>query len=300
MESQIVKFDVTSAALAELRKRYEEVPDVTTKQGYALVKAGLSELTKLRTGTEARRVELKGPSLQFGRDVDAEAARITGALKDIEEPLREAKTAEDEIAQREKDAEIQAEQERIDRITQKIDNIRAFANNLSGATSGHIKTKQQSLCDTINNVSEGFYAEYTDQANRAIQETEALFSVALAGRLKFENEAAENERVRLENEATAAKQKEAQDKLDADQKKLDDERQAIEDDKLAAERAEAEGVRLAKEKLEREAQASALRHPGQTGRSWQYIWTTLFFVLLKFQSLQIRVVSVLQTNLSGP
>lgn len=48
----IVEYGVTDAALTALAEKFAEVPDATTKEGYQLIKAGLSEMHPLTCDVE--------------------------------------------------------------------------------------------------------------------------------------------------------------------------------------------------------------------------------------------------------
>ncbi|TDF41940.1 hypothetical protein EYS14_03590 [Alteromonadaceae bacterium M269] len=109
----LIELNVTNEALAALKEKYASVPDVTTKEGYKVAKAAVSELTKLRTGLEKKRKELKQPYLDQGKAIDDEAKRIKAALEKIETPIREAKKVEDDRLKK-------LEEERIANIESKM------------------------------------------------------------------------------------------------------------------------------------------------------------------------------------
>jgi len=109
----IIEYDVTDAALAELKAKYANMPMVT-KADYKALMAGISETLGLRTGVEKHRKMLKADSLAWGRRVDAEAKRITAALVKIEQPMKDLKAAEDARVAEEAAEKARQAQKRID------------------------------------------------------------------------------------------------------------------------------------------------------------------------------------------
>ena len=165
---QIVEYGVTDAALAALKEKFKEVPDASTKEGYALIKAGLGEMRPLRTGVEEKRKELKADSLAWGRKVDAEAKRITAAIVEIERPYKDAKQAQDDEEERIKQEAVQKEAKRIEDIENSILNIRVFENNLLTADSGTIKDRLEKL-DALA-IDEENYQEFLEAAQKTVND----------------------------------------------------------------------------------------------------------------------------------
>ena len=106
IDSQLKKYNVTDAALAEIKQRYNElkIQGADDKAGYDAVKAAISELRTIRTGIEKKRKELKDVALRYGRAVDSEAKRITGELTPIEERLTKEKERTDKEIEDRKNA----------------------------------------------------------------------------------------------------------------------------------------------------------------------------------------------------
>lgn len=206
-----VVYSVTDKALAELREKYNDVPDASTPEGMELCKEALRELVPLRTGVEKARVELKKDALEYGRKVDAEAKRITAEIVSIEKPIADAKTAEQERAEREKQEEIAREQNRIDAIEQRIGNIRSFARDLN-LPADALQGKLDALDEF--NLTEELFEEYYQQALDAMIATKGMIKEALVERVKFDEQKAEQE-------AEAERQAERQRELDAQQAELD-------------------------------------------------------------------------------
>ena len=113
----MVKFSIPDAAIEDLRDRLEG-RTAETNEGYVLVMKGLAETRKIRVAIEKKRKELKADSLQWGRNVDGEAKRLTSSIVEIEKPLLDSRAEADakqeaiERAERERvEAEKQAKEE---------------------------------------------------------------------------------------------------------------------------------------------------------------------------------------------
>ena len=106
INSQLKKYNVTDAALAEIRQRYGELavhgPD--DKAGYDAVKAAIADVRSIRTGIEKKRKELKDLALRYGRAVDDEAKRLTSEVSQIEERLKTEKERTDKEIEDKKNA----------------------------------------------------------------------------------------------------------------------------------------------------------------------------------------------------
>jgi len=107
MAAPLVKFSVTDAEIAKLRDQFTGLT-CETPERYEMVRVAIAEVRALRVAVERRRVELKADALAFGRNVDAEAKRITSLLEAIETPLKEQKQLIDAEKERVKQAAIEA------------------------------------------------------------------------------------------------------------------------------------------------------------------------------------------------
>jgi len=140
-----VVYSVTDESVKQLAKKYKNVPDASTEDGMELIKEGLRELVPLRTGVEKARKLLKADSLEYGRKVDAEAKRITSELVTIEKPFADAKKVEDDKAEKERQAEINREQIRMEALEARLGQLKAFTEGLMGAPATAIQERLKSL-----------------------------------------------------------------------------------------------------------------------------------------------------------
>lgn len=106
INSQLKKYNVTDAALADIKQRYGELavhgPD--DKAGYDAVKAAIADVRSIRTGIEKKRKELKDLALRYGRAVDDEAKRLTSEVSKIEDRLKVEKERTDKEVEDKKNA----------------------------------------------------------------------------------------------------------------------------------------------------------------------------------------------------
>jgi hypothetical protein len=112
--TEIVAYTPTKAALAGLRNKYEKaVYEVTTTQGMADAKAAKKELATHRITLEEARKKEKAESLAYGRFVDSEAKTIADKLAALEDPITAQIEVETKRVEREREAAIKAEQDRL-------------------------------------------------------------------------------------------------------------------------------------------------------------------------------------------
>lgn len=221
----IVEYNQTEAALAALREKYSTLPDINTPDGYEFHKAGIKELTTLRTSLEAARKREKEPHLQAGRIIDDEAKRITAELVKLEDPMKAAKKEYDDRVERER-------QERIARLQVKVDAIKAMPAQVRGKSS-------QEIADMIDRVGEidaahDFY-DLTKEAIAARQGALDELAQMLIDRQAFEaaeeeRRKAEAEKARLEQELAQqrAEMQRQQDEMRRQQEELQRQREELE------------------------------------------------------------------------
>lgn len=122
MTEQLVNYNITDAAIREMREQYMRlrIVDLDDKDGAKAVSAARRAVKAKRCEVERLRKELKADALEWGRKVDSEAKRITEQLAPIEKHLEDeearieqerARIAAEEEARAE--AERRSEQERV-------------------------------------------------------------------------------------------------------------------------------------------------------------------------------------------
>lgn len=94
-----VELGVADEVIAGLKGRLVGLK-ADTHAGYEMVRAGIAEVTKYRTGVIRSGKELKADAIAYQKNVNAEVNRVVGSLLEIETPLREEKASVDDEAER--------------------------------------------------------------------------------------------------------------------------------------------------------------------------------------------------------
>ena len=94
-----VELGVADDVIGELRTRLTG-RKADTHAGYEMVRAGIAEVTKYRTGVDRAGKELKASAVAYQKKVNAEVNRVKGLLLEIETPLCEEKARIDDEAER--------------------------------------------------------------------------------------------------------------------------------------------------------------------------------------------------------
>lgn len=248
----IVTYTRTQAAVAELRQKYQGAKyDLTTTAGDKAARAGRLELTTTRTNLERKRKELKAPAVEFGRKVDAEAARLTAEILALETPIDAQIKADEKRRDDERRAKEEAEAARKKVHTDAIARIAgyvALATELSAARIGAGITYLEGL-DLSG--FEDYTAEATATRNRSV---EALRTMQIKAQAR-EDEAARLEAERIEQARVAAEQAETARKLKAQQDEIERQRAALEAERATArQEEEARAQRLAQQEAARAEQ----------------------------------------------
>jgi hypothetical protein len=270
-ETQVVEYNVTNAAIAEMKDMYMGlvITDLEDTEQYKVVHTAHMTVRGVRIDVDKKRKELKSDALAWGKKVQTEANRIFALIEPIETHLKGEK------------ARVQDEKDRIERehqeaIDAKILHIRTLFVNPYEHDAETIKE----LIDEIESIKiePGEYFDKTIEANAVKQEVlvnacaalqgrermdaddarqaaeDARLAVELAelekakveqdekNRVEREKQIAEQAKVKAENDRIAAEQKAAQDIIDkqnatitAEYAKLEAERLKAEHEKMLAE-----------------------------------------------------------------
>ena len=278
--TKLIKFDVTEAAIAELRERYADPPEIVDGKTFKAIKSGISTIRTLRTNVEKRRKELKADPLALCRAIDSKAGEIKTDLLAIEEPMKARKEAYEAKLEQARQEKARIERERVEKIQAKIRGM--IARDMTGIDSAGIQAEIDRLKAIV--ISEDEYQEFTDSALETWKQSLATLKTALDVRVRWEKEQEEarieRERLDKERKEFEARQREAdrlekerqekirreekerQDKIDAENRKLEKERREIEAEKRRIQQAEDEKKREAEaarlKKIEEERRAKQL------------------------------------------
>lgn len=254
----IQEYSQTEAALAELRQQYAGVQfDVATTKGDKAAREARQMLVKLRTGLEAKRKEIKAPALAYAKAIDTEAARITAAIRELEEPIDFQIRAEEARKAAEKAEKERLERQRVAEIKGRMDAIRNLPVDSTGDSAEQLAATLADL--KAFEVTQADFAEFTEDATvargYAIEQLERMHGHAVAREEEAARQAAaaaELERQRQEQEEREAQERAAQQEA---QRKLDAERAEFERQKAEFEAQQRAAAEEAQRKADAEAQA---------------------------------------------
>lgn len=223
-KGELIELDAVEQALAGLREQYGTVPDVQTKEGYTLCKRGMRELTSYRTSTDKLRKEITQPHRDFIERVNSYGKDLIEKLREIEQPLKDAKQHEDERAEREKE-------ERIAKLRERIQvEILSYHDTAVGLDSNQLAE----LHDAAVHIDTDGYFDVTKEAEDAKASVLKRISEMHGQALEKERLAAEQAEV----EAERRRLREEEAKREAERKELEE---------LRREKAEREAKRQAEE-----------------------------------------------------
>ncbi len=183
--SELVELNRVEQALAELRAKHGNVPDYTTKEGYAQGKASIKELTSYRTGTDKARLAITKPHRDFIEQVNQYGKGLIAAIEQLERPHRDAKQEVDEAEQRKKE-------ERIARLREKLDKeVTSYLDTAEGLDS----TALAGLIDDAETIDTDGYFDITKEAEDEKARVLAALREKHAAALERERLAAEREQI---------------------------------------------------------------------------------------------------------
>jgi len=269
----IVEYDITNAAIAQMESIYMglTITDLEDKDEFKAVHDARMVVKGHRVSVDKKRKELKKDALEWCRNVEDEAKRITGLLEPIETHLQ-AEENKVVLEQRRIEAE-EAEKERKKR-DKRFDDLSAVGVSMPIMEIAVLTDDEfQCLLDDKTfefNEAQREKAE-AEAAEKKRLAQEAADRKAESERLEKERVAQDAERERLEKIAAdlAAADKARQAELDARQADIDAQTKAIQDekdriakeaaDKKAAEDAEIQAAKDAEDLAKHQAKMAAER-----------------------------------------
>jgi len=121
--SQLVKFNITEAAIASLTERFANPVVPTDKAEYDILKARIKEVRDVRVAVDKERKAQTAAALEHQREVNKIGHGIINRLKDIEEPMKLCKAEVDEAAERKVREAEEAEEKRLQGINERLAKI---------------------------------------------------------------------------------------------------------------------------------------------------------------------------------
>ena len=237
MTEQIVTYNITDAAISEMRDQYLKlrIVDINDNDGFRAVHSARMVVKARRIDVEKLRKELKADALEWGRKVDSEARRITAQLEPIEAHLEaeETRIENEKAAIKAEKARIAAEAEAA-ALKKTTDRINILASLGVPCT-----------WDEAREPSDADFAEWVEEAKAARAEADRIAREErerIAAEQAIEAKRIADERAKFEAEQAVAR---------AENERIAKE-QKIEADRIAREKAEMEARRAADEKAARE------------------------------------------------
>lgn len=251
----VAAINKVEAGLAALRETYGAVVyQVTTTDGMEAAKAARAAVREPRYEVERIRKAAKAPILALGKKLDTEAARITGELEKIENPIHQQIKSEEDRKEKEREDKIAAELARTQEIQRRLDGIRNWPVNAANQPAilvGQMLTQAQAF-----RIETDVFQERSEEATAILAASTAALAGILQQRKDHEAEQAQLEIDRKELARLKAEETERQRLAAETQAKAEAEAHAKQ---VADARAHAEQIRLDREKLAREeADAKAI------------------------------------------
>lgn len=273
--TKIVEYSKTEAALAELREKHAGVVfDLKTTKGNEDARKARAELVSLRTALEKKRVELKAPILQQGRDLDDEAERIKMEIIALEKPIDEQIKADEQRREAERQQRIRNEQikarmeiERIERHRKAINEIASYTLKMAGKSVVEIEALIEEL--RVKTIGPAF-DEFEGEAAETKEATVFMMVEHLEKRKVEEAEEAVRAAQRAEEERRlAALRAEQEAKAEAERRELVELRRREAQREAEAKAAREEADRKAREAIEAERKAHEEHMAGERKRLQQ-------------------------------
>ena len=256
MNKEIVSYNSTKAALVDLSARYLNVVfAVATPKGMSEAKAAYKEINAHSLALESARVKEKAESLAYGRFVDSEAKRISDQIDEIRLPIKAQIEVETKRDEREREAAIEAEKQRI--LTEQ-----------AAAKAAEDKRMAEARAEIARQQAEIAKAA-AEQARLAAESRAKIESEERAARMKIEEEQRHERLARqAREEVERVNRQEEENRLKAEREKIETERRAVEEIKRkeqAEADAKAKAIRDAEEAKQREIRRQAAEHEDARG-----------------------------------
>lgn len=209
ISSTLTEFEKVQAGLAELRTKYGNVVfDVRSSGGMADAKAARLALREPRYAVQRALDAAKKPLNEIKRNISERAEYITGQILEIESPIDAQIRLEENRREEEKQAKIQAEQQRVAALRARVDEITAAPIVAAGKSSPDIALAIVELEGlAVGESFEEFQPHAQDAKETALAQLRKLHDAALEREQEAERLAAERaeiERIRAEQAAQAA------------------------------------------------------------------------------------------------
>jgi len=238
---EIIKYDVTDAAIEELGKRYLglTITSLDNKEEFEAVHEARMVVKGKRVEVEKARKEYKAEALEYGRKVDTEAKRVFALLEPIETHLQ---TEEDKVINEKKRIEAEEKEKFMDMVNGRVESL--------------LKYKVMFPFDEIAGMTDEEFDAKLAMAKEAYEAEEARKAEEEAERIARQAELDRQAELQAERDGEQAAERMA---LEAERRKLDDDKRKVQEAKdraefeaKAKEDARIQAEKEAKERIERE------------------------------------------------
>lgn len=248
MTTQVIEYNVTEAAIAELTKEKETLLSAS-ELDYKAIDNARKRNGKIRRAIEKRRKEYKADALEYGRKVDSKAKESSEPVTAIEDAYKDVLNKHEAELEAVRAAAEQEEQARIAVIKERIEDINSY---LSRAAFCNAEEISDLLCRLKSRIGESFnYQEFTAEGllaeKGAIQLLQERLEEAIEYEERQQKEAAQRKKdneariaLQAEKDAFEQEQKDAQAKIDFERASIQKEKDDLQLAKVEAEKAEVE------------------------------------------------------------
>lgn len=250
-----IKFSITMAAINKMAKKWAKVPDVSTKEGYALSQEARRELTPMRTAI-TKEMDLQKEAAQLHiKGINTNGNKLVDKIRDIETPIYKARKAQDEKVAKEKREAEEAEERRILAIEAAVEEIQELTEGLLGADLETIERRFTQANTLV--ITDAVYMEFIEQASQTLDRVKNQLAAAVdSARALVEQQAEIDRKQKILNDAAEVQRKEddvRQQKMDQQQAEMDRRQKEFDDREAEAMRLEAEGAERDRLKIKLEA-----------------------------------------------
>lgn len=193
---RLVELTPVEQGLAELRKDLAGVQfDVSTTKGEKAAREARSRCVAIRTGADKAYEAWNKPMLERQRSMRGEVARIKEEVTEIEQPIDAQIKAQEAKAEAQKEAKREAERQRLQKIQNAIEGLRAHAAAAVGKSPADVRAIIDGL--TAREITLDEFADHTGNAELVKAETLGKLDDVLAA---AEAQEAEQARLKAERE----------------------------------------------------------------------------------------------------
>jgi len=252
---EVVKYDLDVAIIKALDVKYADIV-IKDTASYAFVMSGLAEYRDRRLQVDAWYKEKKKGALEYTNALGDERRRVKGLLEPGEQHLKDVRQVEDDRKKAIQDEKDRIEQERIDGIQAKIDELEKYPQSTIGLNSDSVA----SMCDAIVavQITEAVYQEFTKHAKEVKLATLSALDDIYNDKVIQEKEAAERKAEIEKLEKIKKENAEAQAKIDKEKADFEKAKKAEKEkqdragfERKAQDKADAQAKRQAEEEVQR-------------------------------------------------